>query len=104
MLKRSRQLQQTRGWCCCVQLHRGGEDGHRAWKAATAMVEVEKGGTQGRARGRRRNFCAKRIGLAGFEGEQHARWMELVVDSPNVQSEMTAIRVRSAFASNTQPW
>ena len=81
-----------------------GKGGHMVWKATTAKEEVGKGGTQHKARGRRRNFCAKRIGHAGFEGEQHARWMELVVDRPNVQSEMTAIRVRSAFASNTQPW
>ena len=57
-----------------------GKDGHGVWKAATAMEEVGKGGKQDRARGRRRNFCAKRIGLAGLEGEQHSGGME--VDGP----------------------
>ena len=64
-----------------------GKDGHVVWKAATAMEEVGKGGKQDRVRGRRRNFCAKRIGLAGlggFEGEQRGRGMELVVDGPSV--------------------
>ena len=42
-----------------------GKDGHMAWKVATAMGEVgTEDGTQGRARGQRRNFCAKRIGLS----------------------------------------
>ena len=42
-----------------------GKDGQMAWKVATAMGEVgTEDGTQGRARGQRRNFCAKRIGLS----------------------------------------
>ena len=61
-----------------------GKDGHVVWKAATAMEEVGKGGKQDRARGRRRNFCAKRIGLVGLEGDQRGRGMELVVDGPSV--------------------
>ena len=88
-MKRSRRPQPTRGWCGGVQLHGGGvgtigKDGHGVWKAATAMEEVGKGGKQDRARGRRRNFCAKKIGLAGLEGEQRGRGMELVVDGPSV--------------------
>ena len=67
-----------------------GKDGHMAWKVATAMGEVgTEDGTQGRARGQRRNFCAKRIGL----GREIWRDAELVVDGPG-----------SAFASSTQPW
>ena len=60
------------------------KDRHVVWKAATAMEEVGNGGKQDRARGRRRNFCAKRMGLAGLEGEQRGRGMELVVDGPSV--------------------
>ena len=60
-----------------------GKDGHVIWKAATAMEELVKGGEQDIARGRRRNFCAKRIGLTGLEGEQRGRGME-VVDCPSV--------------------
>ena len=53
-----------------------GKDGHMAWKVATAMGEVgTEDGTQGRARGRQRNFCAKRIGLPGLKREQHGRGM-----------------------------
>ena len=72
---------------------------HVVWKAATTMEEVGKGGKQDRARGRRRNFCAKRIGLAGLEGEQRGRGMVLVVDGPSVERKMAAFRqaVRSAF-------
>ena len=66
------------------------KDGHLVWKATTAMEEIGKGGTQHKARGRRRNFCAKRIGLAGLEGEQQVRGMELVVDGPSVQGEIAA--------------
>ena len=63
------------------------------------MEEVGKGGKQDRARGRRRNFCAKRIGLAGLEGKQRGRGMELVVGGPSVENKMAAFRqaVRSAF-------
>ena len=59
-----------------------GKDRHVVWKAATALEKVGDGGKQDRARGRRRNFCAKRIGLAGLEGEQRGRGKELVVDGP----------------------
>ena len=81
-----------------------GKDRHMVWKATTAMEEVGKGGTQHKARSRRRNFCAKKIGLAGLEGEQHGRGMELVVDGPSVQREMAAFpkTVRSAFALSIQ--
>ena len=48
------------------------------------MEEVGDGGKQDRARGGRWNFCAKRIGLAGLEGDQRGRGMELVVDGPSV--------------------
>ena len=61
-----------------------GKDGHVVWTAVTAMEEVGKGGKQYRARGRRRNFCVKRIGLAGLGGEQRGRGMELVVDGRSV--------------------
>ena len=61
-----------------------GKDGHVVWQATTEMDEVVKGGKQDRARGRRRNFCAERIGLAGLEGEQRGIGMELVVDGPSV--------------------
>ena len=67
-----------------------GKDRHMVWKATMAMEEVGKGGTQHKASGRRRNFCAKRIGLAGLEGEQQVRGMELVVDGPSVQGEIAA--------------
>ena len=58
-----------------------GKDRHVVWKAATAMEKVGDGGKQDRARGRRRNFCAKRTDL---EGEQRGRGMELVVVGPSV--------------------
>ena len=75
-----------------------GKDGHMVWKAITVMEEVGKGGTQHKASDRRRNFRRKRIGLAGLEGEQRGRGMELVVDGPSVQREMAAFpkTVRSA--------
>ena len=70
------------------------------------MGEVGKGGTLDRARGRRRNFRAKRVGLVYLEGDQHGRGMELVVDGPSIQREMAAFpqTVRSAFATSTRPW
>ena len=82
-----------------------GKGGHMVWKATTAKEEVGKGETQHKARGRRRNFCAKRIGLAGLEGEQHGGGMELVVNGPSVQRKMAAFpkTVRPAFASSTHP-
>ena len=77
-----------------------------ACKAVTPMLKVGKRGTQNRARGRRRNFCAKRIGLSVPEREQHVREMELVVDGPSLQRQEAAFcqAVRSAFVSSTQPW
>ena len=76
-----------------------GKDGYMARKVATAIREVGKGGTQDRARGRRRNFCAKRIGLAGLEKEQHGREMELVVNGRTFRERWPLSLKRSARLS-----
>ena len=55
------------GFISLPRREEGGKEGLRAWKAATAVGEVGKRGTQDRARGRRQYFFAKRVGLAGLK-------------------------------------
>ena len=60
------------------------EDGHRPGRRSQRWGKWER---QNRARGQQWNFCAKRIGLVGLEGEQHGIVMEFAGYGPSVERE-----------------